>query len=1262
MSPEPQPNDHFVRGKLGVFSNGGKLIIYIMVSLSLCFILPSSAVPANPEGHEVTQPDGKKFIIHLQGDEFFSWRETSEGYAVLKDPDDGFWKYAQPANDKAEFRMIKNARVGVSDPERIGMRKKALPAVKLLTEQLAMRRLAIHGEVKEMPVATGVSGVSAPQSDALPLGGPPLLIPVIGNNVSIKNVVILACFSNHWDDVNGTVLPSYGRVDTNEFLNLFNQVGYTADGASGSVKDYYKEVSYGKLTFQSVVTIWVRLPREESYYHNNQGVLASDAVEAADAAGFNFSQADTDGDGWVDGLDIIHSGYGEESTANPSHVWSLKGSMPSVMTKDGVKMMTYHTEPSLRSSSGTSITRIGVICHETGHFFGLPDLYDYSNATSGLGSWCLMASGSWNGSSGTSPAHFSAWCKVALGFAKADQLHSRAGYSLARIEDNAVVGMLRDGMSDDEFFLVENRAKMGFDNTSQINPGLLVYHVDQRSFNNDLGNRPHPAVKIEEADGNDSLGVAGGGTQAGDAWTSTSGLAGGWSDQTANNNTSAMLYQTASLYIRTNAIASYSYNRLSSFSAAGSNMTFNVQTLKTDISSQYALPANFAVTWPVASEATKYEIQEGVTVTLTNFFDGAESSDALHSNWYVAGKTQRAVTNASYAGSCCYALLSQNYGSVQSLMLRNPFKVTANTVISFYLKSHIVANNGYIRCQISKDGGTTWSTLISTNGWIDTWLLRSYNYTAINALGISIGDVCTLRFVMDVEYINGWLNFPAFGFALDNISITGTEIAGYGNWTTLDSTITTNTCVIGAKTNGVYAYRVQAYANGAWQGFGNEGATTVGANHAPTFISNPVVSVDASVGTAYAWTLTVLVRELDCNDVLTYSKISGPAWLTVSANGMLSGTPIPGNVGMNTFTVRVVDRAGEYAETQLNIFVGPPASPLRNSLVAYLPFDADFFDYSGRGNHPAQSNVNMRATGCLGSGYVLTNLAYLSFGLAPDLHFSNTADGNSNSFSVAFWAKIPSGSYTGEPPFIANKIWTSDVNTGWALASGPGTASSGFFAMNFKESNANARDFDSTNSTLTNGWHHYVVVFKRDPTRTAFTYVDGVLLDSRALFAYGENIDGTGLPVNIGQDGTGVGTRGSWVNGLARMDDFAFWRRSLSAAEVGIIYTAGTNGFAMGYAQAAPTITNLTASLVLNYGVSTNLRVSVYSAWPSTYQWRLNGSPIGGATGSILSVTSHPPAASHDYDVIITNTYGVTTSRVVTVQMKSPDGTLLRLQ
>ena len=155
--------------------------------------------------------------------------------------------------------------------------------------------------------------------------------------------------------------------------------------------------------------------------------MVEDALNLADAL-VDFGQFDQDNDGYVDAIDIIHSGYGAETGSGGgnwiwSHKWSLWALAGGEWTsKDNnanavkVKVYDYHTEPALWGTSGTGITRIGVICHETGHFFGLPDLYDTDQTSEGIGSYCLMAN-SW-GFDGTQqhPPHFSAWCKTQLGW------------------------------------------------------------------------------------------------------------------------------------------------------------------------------------------------------------------------------------------------------------------------------------------------------------------------------------------------------------------------------------------------------------------------------------------------------------------------------------------------------------------------------------------------------------------------------------------------------------------------------------------------------------------------------------------------------------------------------------------------------------------------------------------------------------------------------------------------------------------------------
>ena len=845
--------------------------------------------------------------VNLRGDEFFSWHETAAGYAIVKDPTDKFWKFARPASKRAEFQALPGARVGTSDPASLRLKKHAMPDAKALRTFLEERHRTVRG------VATARATPSATPEDPPTTPGvipPPLGIPVSGTK-TIKNIVILACFSDHWNTAAGTVLATRGRVATAEYANLFNQVNHTTDGAVGSVRDYYAEVSYGKLTVASVITPWVKLPQTEAYYDENSAVMVTDAINAAATAGFEFSQGDSDGDGWVDGLTLIHSGYGEELSGNPTTcIWSHQGSMSTLVTKNAVKMLRYHTEPALRgwTTDAPAITRIGVICHEMGHYFGLPDLYDYSETTDGLGDWCLMANGSWNGTSGSRPAHFSAWPKCFLGFVNPEQIHSQSGISLARVEDNPVVKLLRNGMSNNEYYLIENRSNFGFDNDSAIFPGILIYHIDGKSTDNDLGTWSHPAVKIEEADGNNSLGAKTASSQAGDVWTSTSGLAGGFRDQTGNQNTNAMLYQ-AGQYSRPDSATYYSYNTLSNFSAAGNPMTFNALTLKTSVGSQTSSTGNYTVSWPACAQATQYEIQEGAQATLTSFTDGAENEDAMYDNWYLAG-TVKMDSAGKRTGSYSYAMnqyFNSKWGSsMQALTLREPFKVASSTVVSFYLMSHLTTGSGYLKCQISNDTGNTWKTLGTYDGYINSWSSRSYNYTAMNAAGIVAGDQCILRFVASFEQASGWDAFPGHGYALDDISITNTEISGYSGWTTLASNVTATNYNITGKTGGTYAYRVRAYANGGWQGYGAVGETMV--DLPPTVTINQAAGqTDPASASPINFTVVFSrpVTGFTTGDVTITGTAGGTKTATVTGSGSTYEVAVTGMIGTGTVVATV---------------------------------------------------------------------------------------------------------------------------------------------------------------------------------------------------------------------------------------------------------------------------------------------------------------------------------------------------------------------
>ena len=312
---------------------------------------------------------------------------------------------------------------------------------------------------------------------------------------TLKAIVLLVDFS---DNIGTTPVAHYD--------SLLSSCGCYP---TGSMRDFFLEESYGSVEFITTIVGWFRMPEVYTYYtNNNYGFgsypmnaqkMAEDAVWAADTA-VDFSEFDNDNDGYIDALFVVHAGQGAEVTGNPNHIWSHAWNTVNVPYVDGVYAYSYSTEP----EDG----KIGVFAHEAGHaIFGLPDLYDYDYDSYGVGNWSLMAYGSWN-FNGRSPAHMDAYSKVSSGFVVPQVVTSNMdSVIIPNVNYNPVIfKMWRDGSPGSQYFLVENRRRLGFD-TYLPWEGLLIYHVDENIPNNNNQWYPgytssgHYRVALEQSDG-----------------------------------------------------------------------------------------------------------------------------------------------------------------------------------------------------------------------------------------------------------------------------------------------------------------------------------------------------------------------------------------------------------------------------------------------------------------------------------------------------------------------------------------------------------------------------------------------------------------------------------------------------------------------------------------------------------------------------------------------------------------------------------------
>ncbi len=465
--------------------------------------------PANPEPVELVQPDGSTFTARQWGDGVLGGFEDLDGHTIGQD-DDGTWVYVEDVDPTGEVVL--------------GDVPADAPPPADLTPQLR------GDDPGSLP-----SAAPAAPSDA----------PHVPHSGAAPTLVILAAFNNQ-----------AGSTTASAWATSFF-------GASGSVRKYYTDASYGKLSVNPVaethgtandgVVGWVTLSRAHpntgrmdtvTEYTNVQNTVR-EAVLAANPY-VNFATYDTNGNGAIEPRElhvvVITAGYeASYSTACGNtvwgHQWALSYATPPVVdgktvTGTGGGAYTMFGERHCSSGADNHQATIGIMVHELGHDLGWPDLYDVSGATQGgVGEFSVMAGGSWSytsGFAGSLPTLPDAFSRSYQGWVTPTQVTGTGQTrTVPAASGSPTVYRLRDNpggvdwafsnsgnqTGTGEYFLVENRTYSGWD-ASLPGCGILIWHIDEtRSASTPNATASRRLVQLEQADG---LGHMDGTTNRGD--------------------------------------------------------------------------------------------------------------------------------------------------------------------------------------------------------------------------------------------------------------------------------------------------------------------------------------------------------------------------------------------------------------------------------------------------------------------------------------------------------------------------------------------------------------------------------------------------------------------------------------------------------------------------------------------------------------------------------------------------------------------------
>lgn len=455
-----------------------KTIIFLLGLLCSWSVL--QAVPALRGLVNVTQSDGTTIAVETVGDEFYHCFITQDGLTVAR-ADNGDFYY--------QTSLGTSALMAHNPGERSAVELKYIENNRHMMTLDAIKPARLK--------ANKLRSVGTPQ---IPSSGSPR-VPIL--------------------------LVGFDDIKMKHSVEDFDVQFHT--GAK-SVLQYFVDQSNGQYTPQYDLYGIYNVSQERAHYGIDS--IAQDyylhemVIEAVDLSDdeVDWSVYDNDGDGEVDVCIVLYAGVSQAqaSMTHPDAIWPCQSGLDwraeygigtGHIYRDGVKIDRFAVFAELNgpSDEGTVMDGIGTFCHEFSHCLGLPDWYEttYGHGYFGMGDWSLMDHGCYNGTfiNGDTPVGYNAYEKNFMGWLDFTEPQENTRYNLPVFNSgNDQALKIVSPLNDNEYFIVENRAKQGWD-IHIPDEGVLITHftyIPERWADNTPNNEAIQLATIVPADGSAS--------------------------------------------------------------------------------------------------------------------------------------------------------------------------------------------------------------------------------------------------------------------------------------------------------------------------------------------------------------------------------------------------------------------------------------------------------------------------------------------------------------------------------------------------------------------------------------------------------------------------------------------------------------------------------------------------------------------------------------------------------------------------------------